>query len=128
MDSQIKNIIDKYSQDNDNLGFDDEIYSTLFSELKSIMSKYVGIERNQEGLKTALETIESIELRLGEVEISYSRVYFELKNALCVAKLIAKAALLRENSIGAHFRADDINNHINNNIYKGQKDDSLLAK
>jgi len=63
-------------------------------ELRQVMAAECGVERNAAGLTRALETIEALKARHGEA------------NALIAAGLIARAALEREESRGAHFRSD----------------------
>jgi L-aspartate oxidase len=67
------------------------------AELRRMMSSHVGVIRNRAGLAAALEIINSLEDRPA------SR---RMKNRLVTAKLIATAALRREESRGAHFRSD----------------------
>ncbi len=74
------------------------------SKLKQIMWDDVGILRSAKGLKTAIAELDKIDKKLeftprNEFEI-------ELKNMVLVSKLIAKAALERTESRGAHFRID----------------------
>jgi L-aspartate oxidase len=64
------------------------------ARLRTAMQAHVGVERNADGLKTALEEIDRIEVRAGGA------------NELIAARLIARAALAREESRGAHFRSD----------------------
>jgi L-aspartate oxidase len=67
------------------------------AELRRMMSSHVGVIRNRAGLAAALETIRSLEDRPA------SR---RMLNRLVTAKLIAAAAMRREESRGAHFRSD----------------------
>lgn len=68
--------------------------------IKSAMWNGAGIIRSKESLEDALHKLELIEIAAGSVE------ELELKNMLLVAKLIAKAALDRKESRGAHYRTD----------------------
>ncbi len=105
-DEKIKDIIDKYEK-MDNFSIEqDEFIEILFNELKSTMSKYCSIVRTKEGLSKALDVIKNIEVRIFDSELCESRLKFELINSIKVSKLIIDAALKRENSIGAHYRAD----------------------
>ena len=61
------------------------------------MTDHVGVVRDRRGLIRALEVISAIEAK------SISR---QMRNRLITAKLIAVAALRREESRGAHFRSD----------------------
>jgi aspartate oxidase len=64
----------------------------------------VGIIRNKKDLISALK-------QLGEWDRmtqhhAPERSLFELKNMITTAQLITRSALLREGSVGAHFRSD----------------------
>jgi L-aspartate oxidase len=61
------------------------------------MSRHVGVVRDRDGLSEALAAIEDLSSRVRSPQA---------RNALTAAKLIAAAALAREESRGAHFRAD----------------------
>jgi L-aspartate oxidase len=67
-------------------------------KLREAMSRGVGLERDETGLKAALATIAGIEQAANNEP--------SLLNMTAAAKLIAAAALARRNSIGAHFRRD----------------------
>ena len=62
------------------------------------MSKYVGVVRTDDGLKIALEKLNSIQRRTDNTPV--------VENMLCSAKFITTAAIKREESRGSHFRAD----------------------
>jgi L-aspartate oxidase len=66
--------------------------------LRETMTRDVGMERDEAGLRNALDTIASIE-RAGNGEPS-------LLNMTATAKLVASAALARRESRGGHFRSD----------------------
>jgi L-aspartate oxidase len=66
--------------------------------LRETMSKNVGLERDAEGLSSALDTIGAIERASGGEP--------SLLNMTATAKLVAAAALMRHESRGAHFRHD----------------------
>ena len=66
--------------------------------LRDAMTEFVGLERDREGLLSALNTIAGIE-RAGAPEPS-------LLNMTATAKLVTVAALARHESRGAHFRSD----------------------
>jgi len=78
--------------------------NTLRSSLKKLMWNKVGIIRNKKDLISALK-------QLGEWDRmtqhhAPERSLFELKNMITTAQLITRSALLREGSVGAHFRSD----------------------
>ena len=114
-DEKIKNTVEKYlSQDSITNKQEDFLY-ILFEELKTVMTENVGISRTKKSLEAALDKINTLELRAESV-VAESRIKYELKSALCVSKLIVKAALERKNSIGAHYRADFPHRALENNI------------
>lgn len=98
--------IDKYITSDDDCNDENEKIQALFDSLKETMNKNVGIVRNKASLESALNKISEIEFNLNKLHASNSRLKYELKNALCVAKLIANSALERKESIGAHYRDD----------------------
>jgi len=73
------------------------------SELQELMWKNVGIVRTGSGLKEAIK-------RLGEIGEKVSRPHsrreFEARNLQIVGMLVARSALAREESRGAHYRTD----------------------
>ena len=69
------------------------------SQIRDIMWAHVGLVRTEPGLLEAMD-------QLRELEISGAAQTQRGKNMLTVAQLIAMAALAREESRGAHFRAD----------------------
>ncbi|MGV8144928.1 MAG: fumarate reductase (CoM/CoB) subunit TfrA [Methanothermobacter sp.] len=82
-------------------------------ELQETMWKNVAIIRDSEGLKTAIDRIEELKNMMADVKIPDIKVYnkdlqdyLEVENLLEVALLTAEAALIREESRGAHFRED----------------------
>ena len=84
-------------------------------ELRRLMWDKVGIYRSRESLRQALTRIEEMQKKLWPtitVENKSTRYNnewintLELSDMLLVAEMIARAALLREESRGAHFRTD----------------------
>ena len=71
---------------------------TAVLELRRTMTAHVGVIRTAEGLKTALRAIARLERAHPDDAV--------LANMTATATLIAAAALMREESRGAHFRAD----------------------
>ncbi len=69
----------------------------LMPRLRSLMSKYVGVSRTDEGLRKAIFEINQIEIENRS---------FRFRNALTTAKLAAVCALMREESRGGHQRSD----------------------
>ncbi|HSQ36619.1 MAG TPA: FAD-binding protein, partial [Acidimicrobiia bacterium] len=71
----------------------------LVEELRRIMDERVGVVRDRAGLVAGLEAIEALAARLEPVAS-------EARNMIDAARLIARAALVRTESRGAHFRSD----------------------
>jgi L-aspartate oxidase len=71
----------------------------LVEELRRVMEERVGVVRDRAGLVAGLEAIEALAARLGPVAS-------EERNMIDAARLIARAALVRTESRGAHFRSD----------------------
>ena len=71
--------------------------------LQNLLWDNVGIVRDREGLDEAVTILGSWQHNLPE---STDRQSYELANMIITGRLIAEAALLREESRGAHFRSD----------------------
>lgn len=72
-------------------------------EIQEIMWKYVGLIRDEKGLKTAIKKLESIDKGLPE---GVNRELIEVRNMAQAGRLVAEAALERKKSLGCHFRED----------------------
>ena len=73
------------------------------SALKLLHWDKVGIIRNKEGLTQAADTLAAWQKSLPRPA---DRPSYELSNLLLTGRLVTEAALLREESRGAHFRSD----------------------
>ena len=76
-------------------------------ELQNLMWSNVGIVRNETDLKSAIAILENLQKDLQRLDTHH--VYFnflELRNMITVSKLISKAAYIRTESRGTHYRAD----------------------
>ncbi|AZR74659.1 L-aspartate oxidase [Anoxybacter fermentans] len=78
--------------------------STYRKRLQLLMSEKVGIIRDEEGLKSALETLEDWSKCL-EFEFS-SMEEWETQNMIQIAYIMVRSALVRKESRGAHYRRD----------------------
>lgn len=88
----------------------------IIAATRQSVSKHVGIVRSGHGLQRALRQFQSLDRRLGRVAMvepgdpaeSFELVlrWSEARNLLLVARLVALAALDREESRGAHYRED----------------------
>jgi succinate dehydrogenase / fumarate reductase flavoprotein subunit len=82
-------------------------------DLQDLMQTKVGIVRRQEEMEQALDAILKLRERARHVAVAGNREYnpgwhtsLDLNNLLTVAEAVARAALLRKESRGAHFRDD----------------------
>jgi succinate dehydrogenase / fumarate reductase, flavoprotein subunit len=83
------------------------------STLQDVMQDLVGIVRREEEMARALEEIEALRRRADAVAVTGNREYnpgwhtaLDLRNLMIVSEAVARAALEREESRGAHFRDD----------------------
>jgi len=72
-------------------------------EIQDLMWRDVGIVRTGSGLRQAIQHLETQAARLSKVT---TRRHFEARNIQQTGLLIARSALAREESRGAHFRTD----------------------
>jgi succinate dehydrogenase / fumarate reductase flavoprotein subunit len=82
-------------------------------ELQSSMQDLVGIVRNQGEMETGLAHVLEFQKRAARVRVEGNREYnpgwhtaLDLRNLLIVSEAIARCALARKESRGAHFRED----------------------
>ena len=93
----------------------------LRSTLQNLMWRNCGVKRDGAGLLAARRWIEETKGRVGEL---YAEDHFEilkafeLENMITLAEVVVKSSLAREESRGAHFRAD----------YPDQNDSSWLKR
>ena len=85
----------------------------LHEDLKDKMQSYVGIIRTEEDLKTGIEHLGRIAEATGLARVTDNRHYnagwhqvFDMRNMLVVSEAMARAALVRKESRGAHARED----------------------
>jgi succinate dehydrogenase / fumarate reductase flavoprotein subunit len=85
----------------------------LEAELQATMQERVGIFREEEGLRSAISALGDLRARAASVRASGGRAFNpawnlcrDLRNLLTCAEAIARAALLRTESRGAHSRLD----------------------
>ena len=72
------------------------------ADVRDLMWRSVGLFRERAGLSAAVEALD----RAASVATSVTADDWRHRNLLTVARLIARAALRREESRGGHFRAD----------------------
>ncbi|BAK54307.1 succinate dehydrogenase flavoprotein subunit [Sulfurisphaera tokodaii] len=89
-------------------------FGEILEKLRDTMWDYVGVFRDENGLKTALSEIMKLREDMKKMYVlDKSKVYntefynaLELKNMLDLALVIATSALNRKESRGAHYRLD----------------------
>ncbi len=81
-------------------------FHNLKTALQTTMWQNVGIFRNADSLNQALKDIEQIENEFNKSEWCANIEEYELRNMLITSKLVAKSALERKESRGAHYRTD----------------------
>lgn len=82
-----------------------EIFKGMKEEIQAAMTKYVGIIRNEQGLRKAERIIKDIWTRFEDYN-GFSLIKLEVANMLTVATLVIESALERTESRGAHYRSD----------------------
>ncbi len=75
------------------------------ASIKSLMGRFVGVERHADGLEEACEKIDSFASFVMRKQFTDARGW-ELQNMLCTAQMMARSALARTESRGVHFRID----------------------
>jgi succinate dehydrogenase / fumarate reductase flavoprotein subunit len=82
-------------------------------DLQAMMQDLVGIVRVENEMERALEGIEKLQARAAKAGMVGNREYnngwhtaLDLNNLLTVSEIITKAAIMRKESRGAHFRDD----------------------
>src|SRR5262245_12166742 len=94
----------------------------VHEQLQDAMNDYVGIVRHAEDLKRGLEEIEKLKVAAEQVKAHGASQYnpgwdeaLSLRSLLITAEAVARAALIREESRGAHYRVD----------FEGERDECL---
>ena len=77
--------------------------ASAMAEIRDLMWRCAGLFRTRDGLEQAVETLESAAVRLPAASTADD---WCRRNLLTVARLVARAALRREESRGGHFRLD----------------------
>jgi succinate dehydrogenase flavoprotein subunit len=85
----------------------------IHRDLQETMQSLVGIFRNEEDLRNALEHLEQLKSRVNQVRIDGSRMFNpgwhltrDLKSMLLISEAVTRSALARQESRGAHSRID----------------------
>jgi L-aspartate oxidase len=94
-------------------------YCDIKNDLARVMMNYVGIERNEDSLTTAINEIRIISNKFETDKYEYYSS--RLLSIINVCNLIAKSALMRKETRGVHFRTDfpnDENDMLGNFIHR----------
>ena len=82
-------------------------------DLQDMMQSQVGIVRTEEDMQKAIDAFEGLRARADRVGVQGNREYntgwhtaLDLRNLLMVSEAVARSAILRKESRGAHFRED----------------------
>jgi succinate dehydrogenase/fumarate reductase flavoprotein subunit len=81
----------------------------LRRDLRDVMWQQAGIIRDKEGLEGAVESMQELAARLKKVRIQDYREltrYLEFEHMVLLSEMVCRAALLRTESRGAHYRSD----------------------
>jgi L-aspartate oxidase len=76
------------------------------AQVRDLMWRSVGLFRTREGLLNAVSRLDDLEKRAAPDASAPDADLWRQFNLITVARLIARAALGREESRGGHFRAD----------------------
>ncbi|QEG40685.1 L-aspartate oxidase [Roseimaritima ulvae] len=80
-------------------------FADIRASLKSVMGRLVGVQRNAAGLREAITTIDSFFAYVMPQQFQ-DETGWETQNMLLTSRMMATAALAREESRGVHFRTD----------------------
>ena len=112
---------------------------TVHRDLQELMQNKVGIFRVEDDLKFAINELKSLKERAAKVKIEGSRMYnpgwhmaYDLQSMVIYSEAIAKCALQRKESRGAHSRLDYPNTDPEhgkwNSLVKKANDGSLIVE
>ncbi|MEO2241155.1 MAG: fumarate reductase (CoM/CoB) subunit TfrA [Euryarchaeota archaeon] len=97
----------------------------LRRELRQVMWKHVGLERSERGLKRAIQRLNELQSRVNEHGVDDEpglRIALETVNMIQVGLAVARSALFRRESRGAHYRTDhpdrDDENWLKHTVYR----------
>jgi L-aspartate oxidase len=94
----------------------------LVGKMQAVMETDVGIVRTRIGMQTAIKTLEEIAPKLTHPK---TRRAYEASNLHLASLLVARSALAREESRGAHYRMDypdhDDKKFLKHSVVRGEK-------
>ncbi|MFQ5853563.1 MAG: FAD-dependent oxidoreductase [Candidatus Binatia bacterium] len=125
------NIADRRIRLSDERGLHAEEIAELKERLRDTMSRYLGVIRDAEGLNKALQIFHDLKRTIQSASANTAEAastLLEVENALTVSEMVARAALRREESRGAHFRRDFPKEDASwrKNLFVHRADDQML--
>jgi fumarate reductase (CoM/CoB) subunit A len=79
----------------------------LIKDIRELMWIYLGIIRDEKGIKTAINQLSEIKNNFEKINFTQNYLeYFKLRNVLFASQAVALSALERTESRGAHYRRD----------------------
>jgi succinate dehydrogenase/fumarate reductase flavoprotein subunit len=90
-------------------GWERQSLETIETEIRRVMWEDAGIVRDATGLEAAKRRLEELQKSLetrGAADLAGAAALWEMRNLLTTAQLVCRAALLRKESRGQHFRSD----------------------
>ena len=106
-DEKIKNTLSEYQNEEPCYI---ENAENIKDKIKDIMWRCAGIIRDENSLKEGLFELNEIKKELNGKKVYSDFTSYEVRNMICASEIIINSALARKESIGAHYRADDVNN------------------
>ena len=109
-------------------------------DLQDMMQSQVGIVRTEEDMRKAIDAFEGLRARADRVGVQGNREYnagwhtaLDLRNLLMVSEAVARSAILRKESRGAHFREDHLEKdpeqgRVNTVIRRGEEGGMLVTQ
>jgi L-aspartate oxidase len=93
----------------------------LIGQIQDVLWKHVGIVRTRTGMQEGIRTLEGLAPRVAHPRTRRSQ---EAANLLVAGLLVARSALAREESRGAHYRIDypghDDKKFLKHSVVKGE--------
>lgn len=133
--SQVTNIIERVTAPLEREEGED-VYE-LREDLELTMWECVGVVREESDLKEGIQRIDSFKDRLERVAVGGSKRYnlawneaMDVRNLITAAEMVARSALFREESRGAHYRSDYPDSDDENwlaNVYVQQGEDGMVT-
>ncbi len=92
--------------DFDSNSIDDDGLKSLIKELQDRNTKAISLLRNKNTLNEHLQWLTELESKVNTNLLAFQYQVQELKNMILLSKLITKASIFRDHSLGVHYRED----------------------